>query len=386
MKCRVGLLGLPNVGKSSLFNALAQQSIAEAANYPFCTINPHHAQVAVPDPYLQSLGDWAESTTLRPATIEWIDVAGLAPNAHSGEGLGNQFLATLRECQCLCHVVRAFEDAPGADPDGVVHHVTGQVDPVKDTELIQFELILADLDHVHRRLAKTTCQGIERQVLSKISTELEAGRPARNLGLNRDEQLAINSMGLLTLKPVIYAINVDEVDFTMGRDQAEKRIQDEILPGLPGNNVRYVMVSAKLEADIYQKIKYPKERCEHFSTEYGMEEEDYQSLFCYSALSKEVKELLDLSVVYTGPGVPAERSRTTKVHLFSIFQNAWTANDLAGRLHGDIQRGFIRAQVISAPDLLQFESWAMAKDCGCVRTEGKQYRIAPNDVVLVKWK
>jgi GTP-binding protein YchF len=409
MKCRVGLLGLPNVGKSSLFNALAQQSIATAANFPFCTIDPSVAPVPVPDPYLQPLGEIAGSTTLRPATIEWVDVAGLAPNAHKGEGLGNQFLANLRECHALCHVVRTFEDYTGTSTNGAndassVCHVTGRVNPIQDIELIDLELLLADVDHVQRRLAKTTCQASERCLLEKIAACLEAGKPARSLGLTFEEQFLIKGMGLLTLKPILYAFNVDDIDFTIDREQTKKRISTDILPSLQrfessttSNSSSYVyeVVCAKLESHLCELYKDAVKRHEHVCAEYGIEElgrkdadVDIEPLFSYSTLPKKIMQLLNLSIVYTGPGVPPERSRTTKAHLFSASQKSspWTANDLAGNLHGEIQRGFIRAEVISAPDLIQCGSISAAKDEGRVRTEGRNYRIAPDDVVLVKWK
>ena len=413
MKCRIGLLGLPNVGKSSLFNALAQQSIAAAANFPFCTIDPHVApNIAVPDPYLQALGK--HSVTQRPATMEWIDVAGLAPNAHLGEGLGNQFLGTLRTCHALCHVVRVFEDGNGTS-DAVVHHVTGRVNPVQDVELINLELLLADLEHVQRRLDKLSSSlqrdddTTEREVLQRIHAVLEAGQPARTLSYTADERASIQGMGLFTLKSVLYALNVDEVDFTLGRAQAVERIEREILPQLGINLNRrdnqdenesttttrdmYALVSAKLEADLYEKMSDPQERYEYLSKELGMDGDvgitswqDMEQPLSYNVLPNKIKRMLNLALVYTGPGVPPERSQTTKAYLFSPTLEAWTAHDLAGRLHGDIQRGFIRAEVVSAPDLLSFDSWAAAKEAGRIRTEGKQYRLAPNDVVLIKWR
>ena len=411
MKCRIGLLGLPNVGKSSLFNALAQQSIAAAANFPFCTIDPNIAPIAVPDEYLDSLAIVANSQMKRRATMEWIDVAGLAPNAHRGEGLGNQFLGTLRECHALCHVVRVFENIQGNNnnnnsnnmkEDTVIHHVTGCIDPIQDVQLIQLELTMADLEHVQRRLAKTTCEGKERQTLERILVQLEAGVPARTLELSPEEHRSIKGMGLLTIKPVLYAFNVDEVDFTLGRAQADERIRNEILPQLSqhchgsSSNVTkdmYALVSAKLEAELYERLPDPQERYDYLSSEIGMADDatiqsvqDMEKLFSYNILPNKMKELLNLALVYTGPGVPPERSRTTKAHLFSPSQEVWTANDLAGRLHGEIQRGFIRAEVISAPELLQFDNLAAAREAGRVRTEGRNYFIAPNDVVLVRWK
>ena len=397
MKCRVGLLGLPNVGKSSLFNALARQSIAAAANFPFCTIDPNVAPLPVPDPYLDALGVLADSTCTRPATMDWIDVAGLAPNAHRGEGLGNQFLGTLRECHALCHVVRVFENMGTEHDDGIVHHVTGRVDPIQDVELIHLELLLADLEHVQRRLSKTTCQGTERQTLEKTLDRLEAGQPVRTLMLTNEEISSIKGMGLLTLKPVVYAFNVDDTDFTIGRKQAKARIQNDILPSLihagDGNLAQpYALVCAKLEAELHEQFPTATERYDYMTSEWMVDDggvqsvDDMEQLLSYNVLPKKVMEMLDLALVYTGPGVPPERSRTTKAHLFSPSMEGWTASDLAGRLHGDIQRGFIRADVVSAPDLLQFDSLAACKEAGQVQTKGRDYKLRSNDVVHVKWK
>jgi len=386
MKIRVGLLGLPNVGKSSCFNALAQQSIAQTANFPFCTIDPNVAPIAVPDHYLPDLGRLAHSRRTVPATMDWLDVAGLAQNAHRGEGLGNQFLGTLRECHCLTHLIRVFEDDSA---ETAVAHVHGAVDPVADAEIIHLELLLADLEHVQRRLDKTTCRAVERDVLERIGTALEQGVAARELGLTEDEVFAIKSMGLLTLKPVLYAFNVDEVDFTMGRQEAEERAQ-QILGSInhcdPVKD-SYALVSAKMEADLSESFPSKDDQLDYFTNVLGMDLTsitEMESLFSYSVLPTKVKELLKLSLAYTGPGVPPERSRTTRSYLFSSPE--WTANDVAGRLHGDIQKGFIKAEAVSAPELLQHDNYAAAKEAGCVRTEGRNYRIQPDDVILIKWK
>ena len=220
-KIRVGIVGLPNVGKSTLFNALAQQSLAQAANFPFCTIEPNVAPIAVPSDHLHDLSAFAGTTRTVPATIEWVDIAGLAKGASRGEGLGNKFLGTARECDALCHVVRAF-----ADP-GIVH-VDGKMDPAADAEAINLELLLADAAHVERRLEKTTCRGEEREALEVVLEGLQRGVPARAAGLT-DAQLrnaGVRSMGLLTLKPVLYTFNVDEEDFAPtlpARDEASAR-------------------------------------------------------------------------------------------------------------------------------------------------------------------
>jgi len=379
MKVRVGILGLPNIGKSSLFNALAQKSAARAENFPYCTIDPNVAPIAVPDNYLQPLGEFADSDKTIPATMEWVDVAGLAKGAHRGEGLGNRFLGTLRECNAICHLVRTFED------DNIIH-VDGQVDPITDTEVINLELMLADLAHAERRLEKTTCQGLERETLEVVVKGLQEGVPARALGLSEAQQFSIKSMGLLTLKPVLYAFNVDEADFTLGKDDAMDHAV-EILSSVqycdPLTDL-FTLVSAKIEAELSMK---DRDKQEEYLASLGVElesEQEFDDLLSYKMLPSMVKELLNLSLVYTGPGVPPERSRTTKSYLISNL--GWTADDLAGRLHGEIQKGFIRAEVTPARSLLEHESYIAAKESGCIRTEGRDYVLNPSDVVLIKWK
>ena len=246
MKVRVGILGLPNVGKSTLFNALAQKSLAQAANFPFCTIEPNIAPIAVPDEHLgERLRALAGLERTVPATIEWVDIAGLAKGASRGEGLGNKFLGTARDCDAICHVVRIFED-----PDTI--HVEGRVDPAADAEVVNLELLLADLAHAERRLEKASCRGEEREALEAVVSCLQRGEPARAAGLSEGARLSIKSMGtpgwgsnnhqqsavagalpqlsqsrgpcvgtgLLTLKPVLYAFNVDEADYTLDQQAA----------------------------------------------------------------------------------------------------------------------------------------------------------------------
>ena len=213
MRIRVGIVGLPNIGKSSLFNALARKSIAQAENFPFCTIEPNVALIPVPDANLPGLAKMADSNKVVPAAIEFLDVAGLVAGASRGEGLGNRFLATIRECHAICHLVRYFEDID-------IVHVDGRVDPKKDAEAVNLELLLADIAHIERRLEKTNCRGEERETLELLLPDLHRGIPARSMDLPPSGLLAIKSMGLLTLKPVLYVFNVDEVDFLFAKEDA----------------------------------------------------------------------------------------------------------------------------------------------------------------------
>jgi GTP-binding protein YchF len=375
MKTRVGILGLPNVGKSTLFNAIARQSIAQAANFPFCTIDPNTAPIAVPDLYLEPLGILASSRRTVPATMDWIDVAGLAKGASRGEGLGNRFLATLRECHAICHVVRMFDD-----PN--VIHVDGKVDPLGDAEAINLELVLADLAHVERRLDKTTCSGDERAALEQVMEGLQLGTPARAVGLTAEAVFSIKSMGLLTLKPVLYAFNVDEVDFTLGRVEAleaAKEVLGELQYCDPSKDL-FTVVSAQIESDLSEMTNDDKH--EYLGALGIDDEEELETLLCYNMLPNLVKRLLNLSLVYTGPGVPPERSQTTRAHLVA----SQTADGLAGRIHGEVQKGFMRAEVTPANELLDYASYTEAKEAGRVRTEGRDYELNSADVVLIKWK
>lgn len=380
MKTKVGLVGLPNVGKSTLFNSVAQKSIAAAENFPFCTIEPNVSPVAIPDPNLSHIARIAKSRKAVPARIELIDVAGLVKGASRGEGLGNRFLATVRECDCICHVIRNYIN------DDVVH-VHGTVDPVADAEVVALELLLADLDHVTRRIDRITPETEEKTVLIKIQEGLEQSIPARSIGLSDEEQFAIKSMGLLTLKPVIYAFNVDDVDFTLNREEAladAEKVMNQIQYRDPARDT-FTLVSAKLEEEL---ISLDKEEQIEYLEALGIESDDGEDqlieLLSYNVLPTLVKDLLDLSICYTGPGVPPERSLTTKTYLFS--SGSMTASDLAGRLHGEIKRGFIRAEVVNAKDLLNFENYNASKDSGNVSVEGRDYQINTEDIVLIKWK
>eukprot|EP00584_Thalassiosira_punctigera_P004459 CAMPEP_0172538686 /NCGR_PEP_ID=MMETSP1067-20121228/10031_1 /TAXON_ID=265564 ORGANISM="Thalassiosira punctigera, Strain Tpunct2005C2" /NCGR_SAMPLE_ID=MMETSP1067 /ASSEMBLY_ACC=CAM_ASM_000444 /LENGTH=431 /DNA_ID=CAMNT_0013324233 /DNA_START=28 /DNA_END=1320 /DNA_ORIENTATION=+ len=380
MKVKAGLVGLPNVGKSTLFNAIAQKSIADAKNFPFCTIEPNITPVPIPDTNLRKLATLAKSKKTLPASISLIDVAGLVKGASRGEGLGNKFLATIRECDLIIHVVRNYIDEH-------VIHVDGKVDPVVDAEVVNLELLLADLSHVQRRLERRTCTGEERDVLLKLEKGLENGLPARTIGLSSQESFAIKSMGLLTLKPVIYAFNVDEVDFLLNREESMKSAEACM------NQIQYcdleadsfLVVSAKLESDLSSlSTKERNEYLESMGVECNLDASGAcNGQLSYHMLPLLVKDVLDVNIVYTGPGVPPERSQTTKSHILS--SGGMTVLDLAGKLHGDIQKGFMHAEAIEAKELMQYDNYSAAKDDGVIRMEGRDYKVQESDVVLIKW-
>lgn len=377
MKVRVAIVGLPNVGKSTLFNALAKQSIAAAENFPFCTIDPNITPVEMPDKYLKPLAQQAKSKRAVSAKIEFIDVAGLVKGASNGEGLGNRFLATVRECDAIIHVLRNYIDND-------IIHVDGRVDPILDAEVVNLELLLADEAHIERRLEKQkSCISDERFILENVLAQLKKGLPARSIGLSVEEKKIIKSMGLLTLKPVIYAINIDEIDFIFDMDESEKLAKHIVnsIPFSDSTNDMYTVISAKLDAALSETDKNQQVA---FLESLGLNNAEHQKEvlenLSHISLPLLVKRLLDLSCVYTGPGVASERSQTTKAHIFQ--QNYLTPLELAGKLHGDIQRGFIKAEVIKASDLIQYASFSTAK----TSIEGRDYQIQSNDVVLIKWK
>eukprot|EP00567_Pseudictyota_dubia_P017322 CAMPEP_0197444112 /NCGR_PEP_ID=MMETSP1175-20131217/9672_1 /TAXON_ID=1003142 /ORGANISM="Triceratium dubium, Strain CCMP147" /LENGTH=402 /DNA_ID=CAMNT_0042974839 /DNA_START=210 /DNA_END=1418 /DNA_ORIENTATION=+ len=361
MKLQTAIVGLPNVGKSTLFNALTETQGAEAANYPFCTIEPNVGIVEVPDQKLSVLEEINSSEKVVPATLEFVDVAGLVKGASDGEGLGNQFLATIRQCDAIVHVVRCFED------DNVVH-VDGSVDPVRDAELINLELALADLAQVEKRLLRVKkdrkADPLEAQALEKVAAVLNNDEPARNAELDEEEENAIKSLGLLTRKKMIYAANVADSDLAEGNElYAKLKAQAE----KEGANI--VLVSAQVEAEL---VELEDEDRNDFLEALGVTMDDCG----LRALVREAYDILQLQTYYT--------SGPTETRAWTI-KKGWTAPKAAGVIHGDFERGFIRAETVSYDDLVESGSEAEAKSKGLLRSEGKDYVVQEGDVILFRF-
>jgi GTP-binding protein YchF len=357
---RAGIVGLPNVGKSTLFNALTAQSAALAANYPFATIEPNVGVVAVPDERLEPLAKLVKTTVIVPATVEFLDIAGLVRGASKGEGLGNQFLANIRETDTVVQVVRCFED------EGIVH-VEGSIDPHRDIETIQIELALADLGTVERRrerAQKTAKSGdktarAELDVLDKIQPALEEGRAARTVTLTDDERQIARGFFLLTMKPTIYAANVDEATLADGGESEHVRTVREIAAS---EGAEFVLICAQLEAEL---VELPPDERKDYLEALGVEGSGVDRLI------KSAYRLLGLMSVLT--------AGEKEVRAWTIPQGT-RAPQAAGTIHSDIERGFIRAEVISYDQLMRAGSYAAAREQGLLRLEGKDYIMQEGDV------
>ena len=362
---KLGIVGLPNVGKSTLFNSLTKAGAA-SANYPFCTIDPNIGIVAVPDERLKVLGDLHKSKKVTPAVIEFVDIAGLVKGASKGEGLGNQFLGNIRECDAIVHVVRCFEDSN-------VIHVDGSVDPLRDIETITLELIFSDLEVLERRIAKTTKSAMndkgakkELEILNQIKAVLESGEPAITYQNDDADIMAfVNSLCLLTAKPVIYAANVSEDD--LADDGGSNPHVQAVRKYAGEHNSKVFVISAAIEAEIAELSD--DEKSEYLDA-LGISESGLDKLIAASY------DLLGLLSFLT-TGEDETRAWTIK--------KGTKAPQAAGKIHTDFERGFIRAEVINFSDLVECGSSNAAKEKGLMRLEGKEYVVKDGDVILFRF-
>ena len=363
---RAGIVGLPNVGKSTLFNAITRTRNAEAANYPFCTIDPNVGTVVVPDGRLEPLRRIAKTSVVIPAAIEFVDIAGLVKGASAGEGLGNKFLTHVREVDAIVQVVRCFDD-----PD--VHHVSGTVDPVRDIEVINTELILADMEAVTKRRERVA-KGIkggdkaaaaEDAVLAKIEAGLNTGKPALAIDLRADERLLARQFFLLTDKPTIFACNVKESELVdADSNPYVKNVREYVQAHL---SCDAVVISAQIESDL---VDLSPEEADAFLRELGEDESGI------GALIRATYRLLGLQTYFTA-GEKEVRAWTIRV--------GDTAPKAAGVIHSDFERGFIKAETLAYDDLIECGSIAAARDRGVYRIEGREYVVADGDVMLFKF-
>ena len=362
---KLGIVGLPNVGKSTLFNSLTKAG-AESANYPFCTIDPNVGVVTVPDERLNLLGDFYKSKKVTPAVIEFVDIAGLVKGASKGEGLGNQFLANIREVDAIVHVVRCFEDSN-------VVHVDGSIDPLRDIETINLELVFSDLEILERRIAKVTKTARmdkeaakELAFLEKVKTHLEEGQLAITLETeNEDEDAWLATYNLLTAKPVIYAANVAEDD--IADDGANNQYVQAVREYAAKQNSEVFVICAQIEEEISE---LDEDERKMFLEDLGLTESGLEKLVRASY------HLLGLMSFLTA-GEDETRAWTIKI--------GTKAPQAAGKIHTDFERGFIKAEVVNYQDLLDCGSYAGAREKGLVRMEGKEYIVQDGDVILFRF-
>ncbi len=362
---KLGIVGLPNVGKSTLFNSLTKAG-AESANYPFCTIDPNIGIVAVPDERLKLLGDLYQSKKVTPAVIEFVDIAGLVKGASKGEGLGNQFLSNIREVDAIVHVVRCFED-------GNVIHVDGSVNPLRDIETINLELIFSDLEVLERRMAKVIkaarmdkTYAKELELLERLKAHLESGKTAKSMEITDEDELALmKEYNFLTYKPVIYAANVSEDD--LSDDGTSNSMVEEVRNFAKEEGSEVFVICAQIEQEISELDDDEKAM---FLEDLGLKESGLEKLI------KASYHILGLMSFLTA-GEDETRAWTIKI--------GTKAPQAAGKIHTDFERGFIKAEVVNYKDLLEHASLAAAREKGLVRMEGKEYVVQDGDVILFRF-